>query len=107
MAHSWVCTMSIMLPCELSHSTWWLFQSLLWQNVEQYGVRRHNEHSANASLLQLAHCKNKNKCIAKNIIQLSSSNTFLTSGISSLLGCNPAATLEIVSTSKSFLWEIN
>lgn len=29
--------------------------------------------------------------------------TFLTSGMSSVLGCSPAATLEIVSTSKSFL----
>jgi len=45
----------------------------------------------------------KKNCNAKNIIQLSMYTTFLTSGISSLLGCNPAATLEIVSTSKSFL----
>lgn len=37
------------------HSTWWAFQSFRWQNVEQYGVRRHNEHSANASRLQFAH----------------------------------------------------
>lgn len=37
------------------HSTWCAFQSFRWQNVEQYGVRRHNEHSAIASRLQLAH----------------------------------------------------
>jgi len=49
-------TMSITVSAApLTHSIWWLPQSLRWQNVEQYGVRLHKEHSANASLLQLAH----------------------------------------------------
>lgn len=52
---------SMMICCVASfgsrvHSTWCAFQSLRWQNVEQYGVRRHSEHSAIASRLQLAHC---------------------------------------------------
>lgn len=49
-------TMSITVSAApLTHSIWWLAQSLRWQNVEQYGVRLHREHSANASRLQLAH----------------------------------------------------
>ena len=43
----------------LTHSPWWTLQSFLWQNVEQYGVRLHKEHSANASRLQLEHWKKR------------------------------------------------
>lgn len=59
--------MSMMEPWSLAlwtHSTWWLAQSLRWQNVEQYGVRRHSEHSANASLLQLEHWNMQNNTFA-------------------------------------------
>lgn len=51
------------------------------------------------------HTEEKNVQIWRKFNKYGTHYTFLTSGISSVLGCNPAATLEIVSTSKSFLKE--